>query len=759
MLKELDRKSEPPPGGWRPKAPSRAAAVLLVLGLVLAPTLALGAAGSEEVGATFLAAARGGDLATVQRLVEAGVPVDTADAYGTTALSAAAAKGHLEVVRFLLASGADPDRKESFYGIQPLSWALFNAHFEIARLLLAAGAADREEALQAAVEAKDTELARAAVEAGPIHQSTLTALRSTEGLPPALAQLLADAESRPDPLPPIYSPKELEAFTGRFEGVSSDVIVDVEIRDGALLLGLVGEPMRRLTAVGEQRFRSAETGGQSSIEAAFSGRAGTIEGMALLRPGTEPEALRRSVAEPVAASPRALAELEVARAEGVAVPKVGTVQWPGFRGPNATGIGDGTDTPVEWDLETGDGVLWRAPIPGLGNSSPVVWGDRVFVTTAVAEGAEQTIRTGLTGAGDPVEESVEHRWTVLAFDKRTGQRLWQTEIGRGVPLTRRHFKATQANSTPVTDGRHLVVVFPTAGMACLGLDGSIHWRHDLGGLNAGAFNDPGIEWGFASSPILYGGRVILQVDVHDGQYLAAWDLETGELAWRTERQVAPSWATPAVLATPSGDELVVNGSTIHGYDPTTGRELWSLGPNSELVIATPVVGDGVVYVSAGYPPVKPVYAVPAGLRGDLRVDPKAGDPRLTWSLGIGGAYMPTPILYRGLYYIVHHNGRLVAYAADTGDALYKTRFSRGGTFTGSPVAVNGKLYLTTEEGLLYVLAAGPEYRELAVHDFAEPLMTTPAVSEGILLLRTTTQLLALSRQTQVDQKNQEERSR
>ena len=158
-----------------------------------------------------------------------------------------------------------------------------------------------------------------------------------------------------------------------------------------------------------------------------------------------------------------------------------------------------------------------------------------------------------------------------------------------------------------------------------------------------------------------------------------------------------------------------------------------------------MVGEGVVYVSAGYPPVKPIYAVPAGTRGAMEVDPAGDDGRLVWSHGRGGAYMPTPLLYRGIYYVVHHNGRLVAYDAASGAPIYKSRFSRGGVFTASPVAVNGKLYLPTEEGHLYVLQAGPEYRELAVNEMNEPLMATPAVSEGVLFLRTPSRLVAVAK--------------
>jgi outer membrane protein assembly factor BamB len=420
-----------------------------------------------------------------------------------------------------------------------------------------------------------------------------------------------------------------------------------------------------------------------------------------------------------------------------------TRHWPGFRGSNADGIGDGRELPVEWSLASGENVLWQAELPGLGNSSPVVWGDRVFVTAAIAEGLEQDLRTGLTGSPEEVEEVVEHSWQVLAFDRKTGEHLWTTEIGRGVPMTRRHFKATQANATPATDGETLVVVFPTAGLAALDMEGNLRWRRDLGGLAAGAFGDPTVQWGFASSPILYRDRVILQVDLHEEAWIGAWSLVDGEPLWRTERDVAPSWATPILFEGPEGDELIANGSVVHAYDPMTGEVLWSLGPNSEMVVSTPVAGPGVVFVSAGYAPIKPIYAVRGGARGVLELEPGQDDDRLLWSHARGGAYMPTPLLYRGLFYVVHYNARLVAYEAETGRAVAKQRFSRGGTFTASPVAANGRLYVSTEEGLVYVLEAGLTPRELAVNEMGEPLMASPAVSDGLLLLRTPRRLVAI----------------
>lgn len=684
----------------------------------------------------LLQAARSGDRERLEELLDSGVDVNATGPYGNTALIAAATQGHDELVLLLVERGADANHEESFYSASAVDMALFNGHPGTARLLLARGAEDRETAFLFAIRSADVELARAAVESGPFLESTLATLRAMPMLGAEFKQMVAAAESRPDPDPPVYNSAELRRYVGSYEGWNSAAETVVSLQEGALRISVGGGEAVTLAVSGEHAFRSPET----DLQVQFSGRAGTIEGISVGSSGATPQYMRRSVAQVVEGAATRIGVSAAPRRES-------TIHWPAFRGANANGIGDGRDTPTEWDLEGGEGVLWQSDLPGLGNSSPIVWGERIFVTTAVAEGIDQSIRTGLTGDGGRVDEPVAHSWRVMGFDKSNGEQLWSTEVGGGVPRTQRHFKATQANSTPVTDGRYVVAVFPTAGLACLDMSGELLWKHDLGGLNAGAFSDPGIEWGFASSPILYRSTVILQVDVHEGPYLAAWDLASGKQVWRIDREVAPSWATPVLLAGPGGDELVVNGSTIHGYDPATGRELWSLGPNSELVIATPVAGDDVVYVSAGYPPIKPIYALRVGTRGEIRAEPGKAHDRLVWSHSPGGAYMPTPLLYGGLFYIVHHNGRIVAYDSVSGDAVYKRRFSRGGVFTGSPVAVNGKIYLPTEEGMMYVLAAGPEYGELAINEFGEPLMATPAVSDGILIVRTPSRLIALAEAT------------
>lgn len=685
----------------------------------------------------FLAAARGGDLEGVTRMVDAGTPVDLGDKYDSTALIVASDYGQIEVVRYLLGQGADTEHRETFFDTTALDRALWKERVDVATVLLEAGADQREDALEWALANGEMDLAAAAIAAGPMHQSRLMAMRTAEEVTPEVEALLATAESRPDSDPPTYSADELATFTGTYEtwdaAAGSDVLYTVTAVEGGLAIARSGDEPVQVVPSGERAFRAAD----GSLDASFWGRAGSIESLTVAAGDEPPTRMRRAVAEPQGAEAFTYEEPEEADIAVVS-------NWPTFRGPDHLGVGDGADTPSSWNVATGEGVRWKVTIPGLGDSSPIVWGDRVYVTTAVAEGVEQGIRTGLTGAGEAVDEDVEHVWQVMAYDKTSGEPLWSTEIDRAVPKSKRHFKASQANSTPVTDGTHLVAVFPTAGMACLDLDGNVQWTVDLGRLNAGAPGDPGMEWGFASSPVLYDGVVIVQVDVHEGPYVAAWDLATGEQRWRVDRpDVDTSWGTPAIVRSDDGDELVLNGSVIHAYDPSSGESLWSLGPNSALTIATPVAGDGVVYVSAGYAPVKPIYAVRTGTRGDLEVEPGEDHEALAWSHGRGGAYMPTPLLYRGMFYVVHHNGRIVAYDAAEGTAIYKSRFSAGGTFTASPIAVNGKIYMPTEEGQVYVVEAGPEFTEVAVNDMAEPVMATPAVSDGVLFVRTPTTLYAL----------------
>jgi outer membrane protein assembly factor BamB len=233
--------------------------------------------------------------------------------------------------------------------------------------------------------------------------------------------------------------------------------------------------------------------------------------------------------------------------------------------------------------------------------------------------------------------------------------------------------------------------------------------------------------------------VIVQADVHGGSFLAAYDLESGNEVWRTAREgEIPTFATPTVFRGPTGDEIVTNGTRIRGYDAKTGALLWHLGPNSEIPVGSPVVTGELIYVTAGYPPIKPIYAIRPGSRGDLALPEGAEKSEaLAWSKTRGGTYIPSPLVYRGYFYTNENNGLLVCYDATTGELVYRARIGgTGGSYAASPIAADGRLYFTTEEGETFVVEAGPEYRLLAKNRVEGVVLSTPAASDGLLVIRT-----------------------
>lgn len=738
--------------------------VLLVAVFVSLPlTTALPAASESPPTAAALApdlldAAAEGDLARVKALLDAGVDVNTANRYGATALTFACDKGHTEVVRVLLERGADPNVTDTFYSQTPLGWAAGHGHFEIAAMLIEHGASGGEaDTLMNAAQAGSEVLAKAVLARWkPFgYQRDTAVAMARAGEHEEIAKLLEAAEIRE--LPEIEVPREtLARYTGLYGGGEGpQVDVQLDPQRGALVAEFSEHGSLALRPVSQEELRAED---DLSIGLRFMGRSGMIEAVLLMQ-GASFSYLPRAAAQAKAAESdeklepgtEEAAQAKPAERAALNLSSPPSPHWPAFRGLGATGIGSGAP-PVTWDVEEGAHVRWKTKIPGLGHSSPVVWGDRVFLTTAISAAGNHEVRTGLTGDVATIEDDSEHTWKVLALDRKSGEIVWERVAGKAVPASSRHFKATQANSTPVTDGKHLVVVFPTLGIFCYDLDGELQWHHGLGALDAGWFYDPSYGWGFSSSPVLYEDLAILQADVQQGGFLAAWRLEDGKEVWRTERDDVPGFSTPTLFTTGKGVELVTNGSTIRGYDPRTGRELWRLAPNSELPIATPVVapGDGersdLVIVTAGYPPVRPIYAVRPGARGDISPADGpggGGEGLIAWSHDRGGAYMPTPLVYGDLFYLVHHNARLVAYVAATGEEVYKARFSAGGTFTGSPVAADGRIYFSTEEGQIYVVQAGPEFQELAVNDMGEVVMATPAISEGTLFVRSLRHLWAL----------------
>ena len=435
-------------------------------------------------------------------------------------------------------------------------------------------------------------------------------------------------------------------------------------------------------------------------------------------------------------------------AEPVAVELTEPRPWPSFRGPNGSGIADGQGAPLRWSGE-GRSVLWKTAIPGLGHSGPIVWGERIFLTSAVTEEGDNSLRIGLYGDVDSVEDDSVHVWKIFAVDRSSGEIVWERTAASGRPRVKRHLKSTHANPSPATDGEHLVVSFGSEGLFCYGFDGTLHWKKDLGLLSSGWFFDGTYEWGFSSSPILHDGRVIVQVDVSKGSFVGAFDLETGEEIWRTPRNEPPGYATPNVLPGGDGpDEIVTNGKTIRGYDAASGEELWSLAPNSELTVASPTVEGGVAFVTGGYPPVRPIYAIAPGGRGDLTLaEGESAGGAVTWSHDRGGTYMPTPLAYRGLLYVLQNNGRLSTYDLATGELIYRHRVGQAGSYTASPVAADERLYLTNEEGTTYVVRAGRSYGELAQNSLGEIVMATPAISGGMMVVRSKEHLWALGEES------------
>jgi outer membrane protein assembly factor BamB len=360
-------------------------------------------------------------------------------------------------------------------------------------------------------------------------------------------------------------------------------------------------------------------------------------------------------------------------------------------------------------------VLWRTPIPGLAHSSPVVWDDRLFVTSAISSRSDATFKPGQNGDGRASDDRSRHRWMLFALDRRPGKILWERTVDEGEPIDRRHIKSTYASATPATEGRIVVASFGSRGVYVYTVEGDFLWKVDVGRVDAGAYESPSVERGPASSAIIWNDLVMLQADTQADSLLAALALETGELIWKTQRDERPSWSTPTVVTTAAGAELVTNASTIRGYDPRTGHERWRLGGGSQIPVPTPILGDGLfVIASAGLGSKRPIFVVRPGARGDLTLkNGETSNASVAWSRTGRGPFIPTPLAYLGLLYVLGSNGVFDAYDLQTGEEIYRERLPEVGSgFSASPIAADGKIYLVNEDGQVIVVAAAqiPAYR-------------------------------------------------
>ena len=425
----------------------------------------------------------------------------------------------------------------------------------------------------------------------------------------------------------------------------------------------------------------------------------------------------------------------------------GPSDWPSFRGPRASGIADGHNPPTAWDGEQGTNVKWKTPIPGLAHASPIVWGDRVYVTSAVSSDPDPYLRVGMYGESPDHPEKIVHNFNLYCLDRSTGKIIWQQTAHSGIPQVKRHIKGTHANSTPATDGKHLVAFFGSEGLYCYDMDGKLLWKQDLGYLDSGALDAPEIQWGFGSSPTICQNKVIVLCDVNNQSFIAAFNIDTGKEIWRTLRDDVPGWGTPTVVEHGGRTQVIVNGwHRIAGYDVNTGAELWWMRGGGDIPVPTPIVAHGLVFITNAHGRMSPIYAIRLDAEGDISLeDGQTSNEYVVWSRPRRGAYIPTPIVYGDHLYIGNDVGILTCYDAKTGEQVYRQRIAgRRDAYSASPVAADGRLYFTTEEGHIHVLKAGAEFELLASNSMGGVCLATPAISNQMMIVRTSKHLYGIA---------------
>jgi outer membrane protein assembly factor BamB len=420
-------------------------------------------------------------------------------------------------------------------------------------------------------------------------------------------------------------------------------------------------------------------------------------------------------------------------------------QWPGFRGYMASGVLDNANLPESFDFNKMINVKWKTEIPGLGLSSPVIWGDKLFITTSVSKSDNQGIRTGIYGDGMPVADSSIHDWKVFCIDKNSGKTIWERIAYTGIPKIRRHPKSTHANTSVATNGKYAVAFFGSEGLYCYDYEGNLIWKKNLGVLKSVAYDYVAAEWEFASSPIIYNGVLIIQCDVLENSFLAAYDLKTGKELWKTKRDEYPGWCTPNIYN--DGDKIciAVNGYKHRGgYDFKTGKEIWRMSGGGDVPIPTPVIGKDLIFFNSAHGPSSPIFAIKSNAKGDITPS-QAGIPNeyVKWSIPRGGSYIHTLLLYRGHLYNVNWNGTIVCFEAETGKQLYSAKLGNTQSFIASPVASDGKLYIVDEQGIVYIIKDGISFKQIAEIPMNDICLTAPAITDNMIFFRTQKYLFAV----------------
>ncbi|XZE52190.1 PQQ-binding-like beta-propeller repeat protein [Planctomycetaceae bacterium SH139] len=705
-------------------------------------------------------AAAGGDLPRVQACLDADVPVDAANRYGVTALLLAVEHSHPEIAELLLEKGANPSVRDRFYGFTPMSWAVIRKQHATITELVNAGADDSIATLSRAIQQNKTEVVSAILAAHTLDNDAIrnaAILARAQKRTQLLEQLLENLPQDMRELPAV-DPETLDEFVGYFEDKQGQgLLVSASDQTLAFKLGDIGSK--------QTVYQTADDQFEAGLTKLVFKRDNDGKIVGLTRHfRTDRNQFSRIADTPPADKPNDVAtgeeEFDIDRDWLAEVPEsfrddyqFENTPWSGFRGYLARGISSDANIPTDWDLSTGRNLAWKASIPGLANSCPIVWEDRIYLTTAVSKNEQASgFSTGLSGDVASVTEADPWSFRLLCLDLKSGELIWEREAYEGIPAVKRHAKSSHANATPVTDGRLIVASFGTEGVYCYDTDGNQVWKRDLGLLDSGWFYDRTYQWGFGSSPCLVDNRLILQCDIQDQSFLIALDFETGETIWKTDREEIPTWGSPVAYTTPTGTPIVVVSGTQANaaYDSRDGRELWRVGGFSEIVAPTPQVTPSGVLLASGYSPVQPLAMVAADAEGQLElreVEEPADD--FVWAKLRGGPYMSTPIIHNGLLYVCSTNGVLDCYVAATGRRLYKERIRGQGasSFTGSPVASANHTYFPSEQGVIKIVRSGPKFELIGSPSIDEATLSTPAISQGYLLIRGERHLFAFKNES------------
>ena len=422
-------------------------------------------------------------------------------------------------------------------------------------------------------------------------------------------------------------------------------------------------------------------------------------------------------------------------------------QWTAYRGRFSAGVLDNANLPESFDISKMVNVRWKTEIPGLGLSSPVIWDNKIFITSAISQNDREGFKPGIYGDITPVRDSSIHEWKVFCINKNSGKLIWEKTAYKGIPKMKRHPKSTHANTSVATDGKYVVAFFGSEGLFCYDMNGKLIWEKNFGILKSVFFAVKSAEWEFASSPIIYNGVLVVQCDVLDNSFVAAYDLKTGKELWKTQRDEYPGWGTPNIYTNAGKTYVALNGyKNRGGYDFETGRQVWSMSGGGDIQIPTPIVGNDLIYFNSAHGKYSPIIAVKTNASGDITLkETETSNEFIKWSLPRGGSYMHTLLLYKDHLYNVNWNGTFICLDPITGREIYNAKLGKAKSFIASPVASDGKIYVVDEDGTIYVVQDGNEFKLLAEVPMNDVCMTAPAITDGMIIFRTQKYLVAVGK--------------